>query len=550
MKLLDTILNAIRKPNATPALTVTQTDIRPGEGGQRAMVGYLHRELAEHPSKGLTPARLYEILQEAESGSLAHMHALFADMEEKDAQIGSDMGKRRNTLAGMEWQIVAPDGASRVEKKAVAHAQEVFAALDVDDLVLDLTDGIGHGWVNLELPWQRDGLTRSVMQPIWRPHGWFMIDTQTNQNELRLRDGSVTGEGLWPLGWVRHIHKAKSGYVTRLGLHRMLVWPYLFQNYALGDLAELLEILGIPARLGRYPNGASEEEKATLLRAVMSLGHRAAGIIPDGMQIEYLEAAKTTADAYQIMLQWCDTVKTRAILGGTLTTGNGSGGVAGVGAGSGSYALGQVHERGLAALLKSDATQVSATIRRDILLPMAALNYGITSRERCPRFYIDMGETEDFKTLSDSLPIFVDMGAQIPRWWLHEKTGIPQAAEGEEILERAPATAPAAPQAPAQSAQTDSAAPLTARLATAQDQPDAVDRQVERLSRQAGPLVSAMLSTVRKELAKAKDLPAFQVRLLELYPELKTADLTELLASAFAATELTGRYEAQQGAKV
>ncbi|WP_156182828.1 hypothetical protein [Marinobacter subterrani] len=37
-----------------------------------------------------------------------------------------------------------------------------------------------------------------------------------------------------------------------------------------------------------------------------------------------------------------------------------------------------------------------------------------------------MGETEDYKTLSESLPVFVDMGARIPTWWLHERTGIPE----------------------------------------------------------------------------------------------------------------------------
>ncbi|MFP3599880.1 DUF935 family protein, partial [Chryseobacterium sp. SIMBA_029] len=58
------------------------------------------------------------------------------------------------------------------------------------------------------------------------------------------------------------------------------------------DLAEFLEIYGLPMRLGTYPGGATEDEKFTLLRAVMDIGHRAAGIIPQGMQIDFKEAAK------------------------------------------------------------------------------------------------------------------------------------------------------------------------------------------------------------------------------------------------------------------
>src|SRR5690606_21153603 len=134
--------------------------------------------------------------------------------------------------------------------------------------------------------------------PIARPHSWFQLN-QLDRNELRLRDGSAEGDELWAMGWVQHLHKARSGYVSRSGLHRVLAWPYLFQSYAIGDLAELLDIYGIPARLGYFPRNASEQEKATLLRAVTSLGHSAAGIIPEGMRIDFLSAADGKSDMFQ-----------------------------------------------------------------------------------------------------------------------------------------------------------------------------------------------------------------------------------------------------------
>ena len=513
--------------------------MQPGEGGQRAQIGWLHREVAGHPSKGLTPATLYQILESAESGDLRRQHELYADMEEKDAQIGSDLGKRKQAASKLEWQIVPPDGASRIEKKAAAQASELFSSLDVPDMIIDLADGVGHGWAMLELPWTSDGAMRAIEQPRWVPHSWFQTHPD-RQNDIRLRDGTTYGAELWPIGWLRHIHKAKSGYVSRLGLHRQLVWPYLFQNYALGDLAELLDILGIPARLGTYPNYASETEKATLLQAVTSLGRKAAGIIPDGMKIEYLEAAKSDGSSYKIMLDWCERAKSKVILGGTLTTGTD--------AGSGAYSLGEVHERGLLALIESDARQYAGTINRDLLFPLAALNFGIESRSRAPRFFLDTSLTEDFEQLAKSLPVFVSLGARIPLWWLHEKTGIPEAADGDDILEAAtpPAVEPPAEPEP----ETEGEAPLTARLTANADEPDAVDRQTDRLEQAAGPLVDAMLGSVRRELAKARSLPEFQSALLTMYPEIDGTDLTALLGQAFVAAELAGMYEAQQGAKI
>lgn len=541
VNLIATITNALRRPAKLPALAQTQTDVAPGEGGNRAQVGWLHRELATHPSRGLTPDKLYRILEGAEAGDLKSQHELFADMEEKDAQIGSDLGKRKQAACKLEWQIVPPDSPSRIEKKAAAMANELFLSLDVDDLILDLADGIGHGWVMLELPWATDGTLRTIEQPKWVPHGWFQLHSE-RQNEIRLRDGSMNGEELWPLGWLRHIHKAKSGYVSRIGLHRQLVWPYLFQNYALGDLAELLDILGIPARLGTYPHGSSEAEKETLLRAVTSLGRKAAGIIPDGMKIDYLSAADADGSSYEIMLNWCERAKSKVILGGTLTTGTDQG--------SGAYSLGEVHERGLLSLIESDIRQYAGTINRDLLFPLAALNFGITQRERAPRFYLDTGETEDFERLAKALPVFVSLGARISRAWLHEKTGIPEAEDGDETLAPVELTPTLTPQPGVkeeeQEPQPDQAdAPLTARLAVAHDKPDYADRQAVRLEMQAGPLVDAMLSHIRRELDAAESMEALEARLTELYPDLASADLSALLGQAFLAAELAGRWEAR-----
>ena len=572
---LDSLRTALTRPGQAMALRETQTAVRPGEGGERAMVGSLHREFAEHPSRGLTPAGLYAILEAAEQGDLSRQHALFQDMEEKDAQIASELGKRKLAAAALEWQIVPPDGANRLEKKAAAQASEVFRSLEVEDLILDLADGIGHGWVQLEIPWDRDGATRIVQQPRWVDPTWFQTRPEF-RDELRLRDGTLDGEELWPLGWLSHRHKAKSGYLARLGLHRCLVWPYLFQNHALGDLAELLEILGIPARLGTYPRGATAEEKATLLTAVASLGHRAAGIIPEGMAIEYLEAAKAEGTNYQTMLDWCERAKSKAILGGTLTTGTDRG--------SGAYSLGQVHERGLAELVASDARQYAATIRRDLLWPLAALNFGIASPQRAPRFYLDTSETADYEVLAKTLPVFVDLGARIPAWWLHEKTGIPEAGDSEAVLAKATPAAldpvtgqpldatqgtPGTPQGAAvpagddrdQDNAADAATGLPARprdgaalalraalrVTANQRKADWPAIQTARLGQAAAATIDRWVGEIRAELDRTmddgQDLDAFAKRLLTLYPELPDGDLTSLMAEALAAAELAGQYE-------
>ncbi|TVU88300.1 DUF935 domain-containing protein [Vreelandella titanicae] len=502
------------------------------EQTQDARIGQLKREFAEHPTKGLTPARLYQILEAAEQGDLKAQSELFDDMEEKDAQIGADLGKRRQLAAELEWQIVPPDGADAREKKAAEQAAEVFSGFEVEDLILDLGTGIGHGWANLELSWQRDGAMRYIEQPTLRPHSWFRLHPD-DQNCITLRDMSATGAELWPLGWVQHRHRAKSGYVARMGLHRMLAWPYLFQNYALGDLAQLLEIYGLPARIGTYPRNATEKEKATLLRAVVTLGQNAAGIIPEGMGIEFQEAAGkgASADLYKTMMDWCERAKAKAILGGTLTSGTGEG--------TNTNALGNVHERGQTSLIRSDVRQYAGSIGKSILWPMAALNFGIEKANRAPRFYLDTGETEDLERLSKSLPIFVDMGAKIPLWWLHEKSGIPKAAEGEDVL-----MPKAAPNAFGALRLAQSNQPLAAlrQAPTQPGQPSYYrDATLDQLDNQAQPIVDSWVNHVQLLVEQAESFEQLQELITNAFEDLDETELASVMAIAFEAADLAGR---------
>lgn len=500
-----------------------------------ARVAQLKREFAEHPSRGLTPARLHEILEAAEQGDLKAQSELFEDMEERDTQIGADIAKRRQLAAELEWQIVPPDNASRQEKRAADQAAEAFAGLEVEDLIIDLGAGIGHGWVNLEQSWALDGSLRFVEQPELRPHSWFRLHPD-DQNLITLRDNSAQGAELWPLGWVQHRHRAKPGYVARSGLHRQLAWPYLFKHFSVSDLAELLEIYGLPARIGKYPSNAKPSEKATLLRAVTSLGHNAAGIIPEGMSIEFMTAAGAAggADMFKLMLDWCERSIAKSILGGTLTSGTGEG--------TNTNALGNVHERGQASLIRADARQYAGTIKRCMLWPMAAMNFGIDDIRRAPQFYLETEEAKDYAALSQSLPTFVDMGMRIPVWWAHEKTGIPEATENDEVLKPAGQPLPTEPVALGATRQAPIAA-LRADIPPATQPPAQMQEQARAA---AEPAQTEWINQVRTLANEVGSLEELRDRLLTVYPNLSLDRYAEALAEAGTAAHLAGMNEIKE----
>lgn len=393
---------------------------------QTAQLGWITKDFARHPSRGITPRKIHEIMEEAEQGMLMRQADLFLDMEEKDAHIFAEMSKRKRALLTLDWRLVAPTNASEAEKSQTAQLQEWIDNIPAfDDVLLDAMDAVGHGYACQEITWQRLGKTWLPGSLELRPPRWFRTP-YFDGNDLRLWDASADGAPLQPFGWLVHKHRAKSGYLVRGGLHRVLVWPYLYKNYALNDFAEFLEIYGLPLRVGKYPSGATDDEKMTLLRAVTDIGHNAGGIMPESMKIEFQTATQGTNDPFRSMIDWAEKSESKAILGGTLTSqADGK---------TSTNALGNTHNEVRHDLLVSDARQVQRTMTYGLVYMIAALNFGAVDPTRLPRFEFETREPEDLKLYADALPKLVAAGVRVPRQWAQDKLMIPEPQEGDEIL--------------------------------------------------------------------------------------------------------------------
>lgn len=500
---------------------------------QTSKLAQLHREFASHPSRGLTPVRLAQILQSAEQGNIREQHDLFADMEEKDAHIFADMSKRKRALLTVEWDIAPPRNASSTERKLAGYVKELMQDIpNFEDVILDALDAIGHGFSCQEIEWELLGGERVPKKITHRPQSWFQVDRLT-RTELRLRDMSLDGQALQPFGWITHIHQAKSGYIARAGLHRVLAWPFLFKTYSVGDLAEFLEIYGLPMRLGTYQSGASDDEKATLLRAVMSIGHDAAGIIPEGMMIDFKEAAKGSETPFMAMVDWCERSQSKAILGGTLTSqADGK---------SSTNALGNVHNEVRHDLMISDAIQLAATLTRDLVYPLLILNKGgVEDRRRLPKFVFRVREIEDLTTLADALPKLVGIGMKIPEDWVHERAGIPLAEDGTRVLQATGAFVPLADTAVATTVR------LTAQVpAVAASNPTQAEE--EALAAATVQHWETMVMQLKAMTDAATDLSSLQQQLMASFGALPSDELVRVMAAGFALAELKGLADVSNG---
>ena len=103
---------------------------------------------------GLTPKRLRGILELADQGDILEQHLLFADMEDRCEHLAAEMGKRKRALLTLDWEIL-PGRANDARAARIAAAiREQFDAVNgFEDLLMDLADGIGHGFSACEIEW-------------------------------------------------------------------------------------------------------------------------------------------------------------------------------------------------------------------------------------------------------------------------------------------------------------------------------------------------------------------------------------------------------------
>lgn len=503
---------------------------------QTASVGQIVRTWPTHPSKGLAIDKLPRILQLAEMGDLAAQADLFEDMKEKDGHIFSEMAKRKNALLGLDWAIQPPENATANEKKITEQVSEWMRAIpDLEDVTLNAAEAIGHGFACQELEWEREDGVWLPSKFHLRSHRWFCTTPDTN-DEIRLNDGSMPGGELWPFGWLVHTHNAKSGFIAQSGLYRVLVWPYLFKNYSTRDLAEFLEVYGLPMRVGTYMQGASDEEKNKLLAALVMLGRNAAGIIPQGTEIKFESAAQGQADPFVAMIEWCERTESKVILGGTLTSqADGK---------TSTNALGNVHNEVRHDILVADARQLEGFYRGFIRMVLA-INGEQVSPRRQPKLVFDTREVEDIASFSTGVKNLVEAGlATIPTSYIHRKLGIPEPKEGEPVLSVVPA---AAPLPAAANARLLAAWPPLAALATQQqisDPAQAALDNAQTVPEQINQAMQTLISPVVAALNEGQSPDEAMAALTACYPKLDDDQLITLLRQALFVADIWGQLNA------
>lgn len=318
------------------------------------------------------------------------------------------------------------------------------------------------------------------------------------------------------------------------GIARAVCWAYLFKSFTARDWAIFVEAYGQPLRLGKYGPDASDADKAVLLEAVMNIGTDYSAIVPSSMLIEFVKAdIAGSHELYEKRCDWLDRQTSKVVQGQTGTTDGISGG----------YAQAKVHEGTKSDIERSDAHQLRATLRRDLVRPAVDLNFG--PQKLYPKIAIGRPEEVDLQKWMTNIKTFVSMGGKVGMTFVGDKLGVPDPDEEEELLGVRQVQAPPPNDEPPVKPAVKTPPPSAAHRAGPPVVKDAIDEATDAALADDGwePLIAPMLDGLEEKIAAAGSLDEARKALAEHFRTLPVDQLAEVLSRLAFNARLAGEYD-------
>lgn len=449
---------------------------------------------------------------------------------ERDSHVHAILQKRKFAVIGRPWEVTSASD-SPLDKRAADLVEAQFKSLGFDKLCLGLLDAQLMGFAVAEVMWEIRGNEIWAAQALMRRQERFVFKALEDGAKgsqdpwvLRMRtlDQPLEGEDLPPRKFLVHRTGALDNNPYGLGLGSQLFWPVEFKRQGLSYWMVYADKFGAPTVDITYEPGATETEKAELLKAGTSFSTEAAILHPSGTTLDLLEAARTgSVDAYDKLVRYMDEQMSEAVLGETGSTNQHGAG--------GSRARDQVGNEVRLEVAQADADLLSATLQATLIRWIVEMNLPGAG---LPSVWRSFEEPEDLKSRAERDGLLFDMGFKLTPEGLLDAYG-----EGYEAIPPAPPPPAKVPGLPQPSLELGEGDAL-----------DAADRITAQAIARAGRSYNAMLAPIKKAIASSTSLLDLRGRLETLYPELDGHAFAEVMEQAMVLASLEGRHDVLTGA--
>lgn len=425
----------------------------------------------------------------------------------RDDQVAGTWGQRQDAVVQAEW-YVEPGGEKRQDQKAADFLREQLQRVNWDAKTKKMHYGIFYGYAVAECMWAREG-GRVVLDDIRvRNRRRFGFD---GAGRLRLRTASDPMGELLPERkfWVYSAGADHDDDPYGLGLGHYLYWPVYFKRSEIRLWLIFLDKFGQPTGKGTYPANATEEEKRKLLDALNAIHTESGVIVPEGMDIELIEAARSGSADYSSLYDRMDRAITKIILGHTGGSESTPGKLGGE----------DMAQEVRADIVKADADVICESFNRQVARWLTEWNFPGAA---VPRVWRTLEEPEDLNKLAERDQKISQLGYKPTLKYIRETYG-----EGWE---------PAPQQQPRGGG----------GLSFAEEDKTIPEEMASKLESEADAELGAMIEPVRRLVEQSGSLEEIKRGLEEMFEDVPEEQFGEALQKAIAAAKLAGMYEVSE----
>lgn len=236
----------------------------------------------------------------------------------RDDQCSSTFAQRRLSVVCREW-MVEPASESAEDKAAAEFIKAQLAALDWDDITDQMLYARWYGHAVAECMWGR-AENRVTLEAIKvRDRGRFAYDENGSLYLLtQARYELMPERKFWTINTGADHHDSPYG----LGLAHFCYWPVFFKRNGIRFWLVFLEKFGMPTAKGTIPAGMLEDVafRQKALEALKAIASETAVLVPEGMEVELLEAARSGTGTYDTMTEAMDAAIAKLTVGQTASS--------------------------------------------------------------------------------------------------------------------------------------------------------------------------------------------------------------------------------------
>jgi len=429
-----------------------------------------------------------------------------------DDEVKSAFTQRQDAVISREWKV-EPGGDKPIDAEAAEAMSELLKSVGFDRVTKLMHFGVFYGYAVAELIygiknnmyWIDDIKVRDRRRFRFSPAGELRLLTQNNMHE------GIACQA--PYFWHYATGADHDDEPYGLGLAHWLYWPSFFKRNDIKFWLIFLEKFGMPTAVGKYGTGATTEQKRNLLSLTRAIQTDSGIIMPEGMNLELLQIARSGAGDYKAFYDSMNEAIRRVTVGQITSSGGASSSIGGDES---------LQAAVLASIAKSDSDVMCESWNRGPGTWFTQMNFPGAAVPQVSRIF---DEPEDLKSMSERDKNIIESTGYRPTLAHVQDTygGEWEKKQPEELINAQPSK--------------------NVDFSEQQSNAFAPALQANRLNSEIQPATNQWINQIKELVDNVQSLEELRDKLFELIPDMQLDDYAEVMAQALTAANLAGRNE-------